>query len=120
VPRQPPPLDEASHFYKTSPQPDSGDILTAPQASLPVFPSLISITTPSPENTGDFITVESTITLANPVATRACMSPDGREVAHGELMAPPGPCEECRCDRGTVLCHEEPGCSGETFDMTSM
>ncbi|KAF4523562.1 hypothetical protein B566_EDAN012010, partial [Ephemera danica] len=113
VPRQPPQLDESAQFYQTSPQPDSSDILTAPQAS--PLSSLISITTPSPEGSMDSITVGSTITLANPVLAstggrRACISPDGREVGHGERMASPGPCEECRCDHGTVLCHEEPTC----------
>lgn len=90
------------------------------------MPPIISLTTPSPESgIMDSITVESTITLANPSATRdvplashirvtsgprACVSADGREVPHGDLLASPGPCEVCRCDRGTVLCHEETAC----------
>jgi len=112
LPRQPP-LVEESPLYQTSPNPN--EVLTS------MSPQLISITTSMPMEadapTSEAAAAPSTtkdVPLASHIrvasGAKACIAPDGREVKHGDLLAPPGPCEICRCDHGTVLCHEEVEC----------
>ncbi|XP_059483214.1 uncharacterized protein LOC132201208 [Neocloeon triangulifer] len=108
LPRQPLPTDESSS--------------QTPNEILTSIPQLISITTSVPEFEMDSHTAESIasttkdvplashIRVALNTGPKPCTTPDGRQVKHGDLLASPGPCEVCKCDHGTVLCHEEVEC----------
>ncbi|CAB3371788.1 Hypothetical predicted protein [Cloeon dipterum] len=126
LPRQPLLTGEnPTAAVRTSPNPN--EILT----SMP--PQLISITTSMPDIDLDSHTAEAIVSTTKdvPLASHIrvalntgpmpCTSPDGRQVKHGDLLAPPGPCEVCKCDHGTVLCHEELECMklirGNDVDM---
>jgi len=117
LPRQPS-LDDPLSLHPGGAAPD--EVLTSALHSSN-SPQLISITTSTPDAespTSEAAAAASTTTKDVPLGShiqvasgsKACIAPDGREVKHGDLLAPPGPCEVCRCDHGTVLCQEELEC----------